>query len=252
MTVGTANSQKYVYGVIGASHRPPDGEGIGGGSIATVVLDDLAALVSDVPDGQLEPDRDELMRHARVLERALEGGTVLPMRFGVVMPDEETVRRRLLADHRDGLAAQLAELDGKVELNVKAIYHEDVVLAEVVAESPEVARLREESRGKPDDATYYERIRLGELVSEAVDRKRAEDGRLLLTALEPLATAVEEGEPIHERMALNASFLVARDRLDAFDQAVEALGAEHDARMRFKYTGPLPPHSFVELSVEEA
>ena len=51
-------------------------------------------------------------------------------------------------------------------------------------------------------------------------------------------------------MAVNGSFLLDRDGLDEFDRAVEGLGADEAGRVRFKYTGPLPPHSFVELAVE--
>jgi hypothetical protein len=88
------------------------------------------------------------------------------------------------------------------------------------------------------------------MVAEAVNAKREQDGQQMLARLEPLAVRVDVGDPIHERMALNASFLVERGQVQAFDQAVDALGAEQSDRMRFKYTGPLPPHSFVELSVE--
>lgn len=191
------------------------------------------------------------MAHAQVLEEALQAaGVVLPMRFGVVMPSEDSVRRQLLDEHRAELEAQLAELEGKVELNVKAIYDEEVVLREVLGENPDIAELRESLRGQPEDATYYERIRVGEMVAGAINGKRERDERQILDRLEPLAVATEVGEPIHERMAANASFLVARDRMEAFDRAVDDLAAEQRERMRFKYTGPLPPHSFVELSVE--
>jgi hypothetical protein len=50
-------------------------------------------------------------------------------------------------------------------------------------------------------------------------------------------------------MAVNASFLVERDGLSAFDRAVDALGEEQAGRIRLRYTGPLPPHSFVELTM---
>jgi hypothetical protein len=55
------------------------------------------------------------------------------------------------------------------------------------------------------------------------------------------------GEPIHERMAVNASFLVERSGQSKFDRAVDAIGEREAGRIRFKVTGPLPPHSFVEL-----
>src|SRR4051795_3454802 len=111
---------KYVYGVV----RATDGswsklKGLNGEPVSPVAVGELAALTSDVPDEFLEAGREELLTHSRVLEQALEKGTVLPMRFGVVFPDEESVRSRLLTPYRDKLEAQLEEMDGKVEINIK-------------------------------------------------------------------------------------------------------------------------------------
>jgi hypothetical protein len=241
---------KYVYGVVRASDDPRvRSEGVAGGPVTTIAAAGVAALTSEVPDDELRAGREELTTHARVLEEALEGGVVLPMRFGMVMESEDSVRTDLLERHRDELLGQLDELDAYVELNVKAIYEEDALMREVVQNDSSIARLRESLQGKTEEATYYERIRLGEMVAEAVERKRTEDAEHVLDRLGPLASAVERGDPAHERMAVNASFLVERSRVEAFDEALERIGAEQAGRMRFKYAGPLPPHSFVQLSV---
>ena len=130
------------------------------------------------------------------------------------------------------------------------MYDEQIVLREVLAENQEVADLRAEIEGKPEEATYYERIRLGEVVAQALTMKRAEDERQIVDRLLASALNVEVGEAVHERMAVNASFLVERERLEEFDRSVDKLAEEQKGRIRVKYTGPLPPHSFVELAVE--
>lgn len=244
-------AHKYVYGVIPASAAPPARSGIGGAAVETIASDATAAIVSDVSGDDLEAGREELMIHAQVLEEALEGGVVLPLRFGAVMADADSVRRELLERHDDALRAQLAELEGKVELRLRAVFEETALMGEVVRENPEIAELREALRGQDDDATYYERIRLGELVAGAVERKLEAEGQQILDALAPLALAVDRGELGHERVALNASFLVERERIAEFDEAVDEIGRVSEGRVRLKYTGPLPAHSFVELSVEE-
>lgn len=251
MSAPDAVPLKYVYGVVRTSEESRvRSEGVAGGPVSAIADGEVAALTSEVPNDELRAGREELTSHARVLEEALEGGCVLPMRFGVVMVDEESVRRDLLGRHRENLLAQLDELEGKVELNVKAIYEEDALMREVVQGDPTIARLRESLQGKSEDATYYERIRLGEMVAEAVEAKRGEDADLVLARLTPLAAAVEAGEPVHERMALNASFLVERTRTSAFDDELERFGGEQAGRIRFKLAGPLPPHSFVRLEVD--
>jgi hypothetical protein len=250
MSTETESPALYVYGVT-PTREAPDASGIAGAPVRSVPGEGVAALVSDLPQvEQVALGRDELNAHSGVLDRALEGGPVLPMRFGVVMENEAAVRDRLLLPHRDQLHQQLDRLTGKVEVRLRATYEEQTLMREVVAEDRGIISLRESIRGKPDDATYYERIRLGEMVAEAVARKREADAETLLAALNPLAIDTVAGEPPHERVALSASFLIEHDRLDEFDDAVDQIGQAQEGRMRLKYAGPLPPYSFVELSSE--
>src|SRR5438045_3283777 len=134
------DAPKYVYGVVRASPKARlKSKGINGKPIRIISSQGLGALTSDVSDEPVEAGRDELLTHSRVLESALERGTVLPMRFGVVMPSESAVRDELLTAHREQLEAQLDEMTGRVEVNVKGLYDEASVLSELVAENPEIA-----------------------------------------------------------------------------------------------------------------
>lgn len=245
----TKSNARYVYGVVDPGSSAPAVDGIGGAPLELVVGDGVAALASRAPGDFTEAGREELLTHTRVLEAAMEGTTVLPMRFGVVLPDETTLRERLLAQHGEELAAQLREMAGKVEVTLKGIYDEDAVLREIVAENREVEQLRGAIAGKPEAATYYERIRLGEVVAAAFAAKREADAAAIVAAMGSHAAEVRVSEPVHERMAVNASFLVDRKRIADFDAAVDEVGRAEADRIRFKYTGPLPPHSFVELEM---
>jgi hypothetical protein len=246
-----AGAARYVYGVVPAHVAGNlDGTGIGDKPLDVVELDELGALTSEVPGEFLEAGREELLAHAGALERAFEHGVVLPMTFGIVMDSEEAVRTELLSPHREELAAQLAELDGKVEIKIKGIYQEAPILREILAENREVAQLKETIAHEPEDATYPERIRLGELVAESLEAKREADSEAISSRLAGHALEVDQAEAMHERMAVNCSFLVDRSNLEAFDAALEEIAAAEEERIRFSYTGPLPPHSFVELSLE--
>jgi hypothetical protein len=244
----TATVAEYVYGIVGESMKAPAVRGIAGAPIRLIAGNGAAALVSDLEPDKLGLGREEVLAHARVLEEALSQGTVLPMRFGIVMESPDEVRDRLLDRHAPRLRAQLDELAGKVEINIRALYEEEPVMREIVREDPEVASLRRALRDESEDATYYARIRLGELVAAALERKRQVDAQTLLEALRAFSLAVEVGEPNHERVVLSASFLVERSRLADFDDVLDGLADAQAGRMRFKYTGPLPPHSFVDLT----
>ncbi len=121
-------------------------------------------------------------------------------------------------------------------------------MREVVRLDPEIIRLRDQLQGHPEDATMPERIRLGEMVAEGVEAIRARDQQELLAVLGEVSLAVEVSPTPHERVALAAAFLIERARSAEFDDVLEALAAARADRLRFRYTGPLPPHSFVELT----
>lgn len=238
----------YVYGIARAA-EPTGVEapavGASQAGVRRIVHGELAALVSDVERGPLAAAR-ELRAHWRVLEQAASKVTVLPVRFGTVMEGDDAVVNEFLAPRYDRLVAQLAELSGKVQLTVKAFYNEERLLRGVVEGSPAVARLSERVRGRPEAATYYDRIRLGELVSGEVERARERDGAMLLGRLEPLAIAARREPPSTADCAVNAAFLVERERVDEFSGAVAELAGQVDERMRLRYVGPLPPYSFTE------
>ena len=241
---------QYVYGVVRASPRSkPTGDGIAGRPLRMIRADGIGAITSEVPEAALEAGRDELLTHSAVLEQALSHGTVLPMQFGVIMPSVDAVRDQLLEAHRTELEEQLDAMDGRIEVNLKALYDEATLLREVVAEDREIASLKEKVAGLPAEAAHFESMRLGEMVAAAVNAKREADAARILDLLTPLAAASEVGDPIHEYMVVNASFLLESAREQEFDGALERLAADQHPRIRFKLTGPLPPHSFVELSV---
>jgi hypothetical protein len=205
----------------------------------------VAALVSDVERGPLAAAR-ELRAHWRVLEEVVAGTTVLPVRFGTLLESDEAVVGEFLAPRHDQLAAQLAELSGKVQLTVKGFYEEERLMRDVVEGSPAVAQLRERVRGQSEAATYYDRIKLGELVAGEVEQARERDTALVLGRLEPLAVATRHEAVTTPDGAVNTAFLVERSRVDEFSQAVAGLGDELRDRMRLRCVGPLPPYSFTE------
>jgi gas vesicle protein GvpL/GvpF len=238
----------YVYGIAQASERiaiesPGVGEPEAG--VRRIAHRELAALVSDVKRGPLAAARD-LRAHWRVLDEAAAKATVLPVRFGTVMENDQAVVDEFLAPRHDHLVAQLAALSGKVQLTVKGFYDEERLMRGVVEKSPAVARLSQRVRGRPADATYYERIELGELVAGEVEQARERDSAMVLERLEPLAVAARLEAPSTQDGAVHAAFLVERGRVDEFSGAVTKLAGEVEGRMRLRYIGPLPPYSFAD------
>lgn len=235
----------YVYGITASSHPalPKDMTGVGDPALPVRVLKEgpLAALVSDAPEG-LRPKRRDLLAHQNVLAETGAAGCVLPMRFGSVAPDDDTVTG-VLAERADHYQERLRALDGKVEYNVKASHDEEAVLHRVMSQSPEIRSLTEANR-QAGGGSYDQKLQLGEMVVAAVKAREAEDAADVQRILEAEAAAVSTG-PESSGWLANVSFLVARDTAEVFLAAVEELRKSHP-HLEVRLNGPLPPYSFVE------
>jgi hypothetical protein len=241
----------YVYGVIPTRDAAawPGADGIGG-PVRAIVSGGLAALVSDIPDDARPGTRQDLEAHRRVLGEAIEFGTVIPMRFGMVMLDDDVVREQLLDRHGDELRHLLTDVDGHVQMTVRAFYAEDALLAAATAGDEEIQRLNAMIGGRSELETRDERIALGQRVAEAMDERRARDQEALLERLRPLARDIHVDPPGGERVALNAQLLVRRDVRAALDAEIERLAAALQGYLGLRYIGPLPPYSFTALALE--
>ncbi|MDX3822280.1 GvpL/GvpF family gas vesicle protein [Streptomyces scabiei] len=235
----------YVYGITAGSH-PALPEGMGGVGepprpVRVLKEGDLAAIVSEAPEG-LRPKRKDLLAHQNVLSEAGAGGSLLPMRFGSVAPDDASVTA-VLAERAKHYWERLGALDGKVEYNVKASHDEEAVLHRVMGENPELRAMTEANR-QAGGGSYEDRLRLGEMVVAAVQAREAEDAAQLRQALESAADDVSAG-PESTGWLANLSFLVARDAAAGFVDAVEEVRKSHP-HLEVRVNGPLPPYSFVE------
>jgi hypothetical protein len=143
----------------------------------------------------------------------------------------------------------LAEMENRVELGLKAIWYEEVIFREIVEENQAIRRLRDSLIGRSAEETYYDRIRLGEMIEAAVNEKRNEESEMILDQLRPLVHKTRANKVLTDRMVLNAAFLVDRSREGEFDQVVQQLDAQMGKRMMFKYVGPVPPYNFVNIVV---
>jgi len=251
---GSSNgtSATYLYGIVrelrtGLPNLPAVGDAEA--EIEAIEGDSCVAIVSDAPGSFVEATAEDLQRHSDVLQQLLGHTTALvPLRFGTVYPDHESVRE-LLRTRGDELRALLQRVENRVEARLKAYYVEAAVLAEIVAEQPQITELRRRTQALPADATYYDRIRLGELVSAALAAKRRRDGEAMLAGLAPLAVDhVVEEEP-HEWSLLTTSFLLDRSALDDFHAAVSSVADAAERRVQLRCLAPLPPYSFVSISL---
>jgi Gas vesicle synthesis protein GvpL/GvpF len=245
----------YVYGIIPASEarqwQETPGLGDPSSPVRTVIEGGMAALVSDLPPDYTPGRREDLEGHQRVLSEAIERGTTVPMRFGIVMDDDETVREKLLKRHAAELSDVLGKLDGQVQMTLKVYYLDDELLKDVLAANPDLAQESARLAQLPETEAQDARVRLGEAVANAIEERRAEVEQALLDTLRPFATDVRVDPPHGEQVALIAHLLVPRERRAGLDEAVRKLSESLAGVLAFRYIGPLAPYAFADLSLKD-
>lgn len=243
---------QYLYAIVACPEpREFKTRGIGerGDVVHTINYRRIAAVVSNSPIVEYESSRRNMMAHTVVLEDVMTECDILPVRFGTIATSADAIENYLLIPRYEEFTVLLAEMHGRVELGLKAFWHEGAAFEEVVRENEKIRKLRAALQGKSLEETYYERIRLGEEVEKAMNVIRARDEEAILSRLNPFSHKTKTNKIISDRMVLNAAFLIDRESGPAMDEAVKRLDEEFGNRLMFKYVGPVPPYNFINIVV---
>jgi len=248
---------RYLYAIIDSAHPVEFGlVGMPGGDPLVYTIhhrqhQDLRACVSNYPtQAEIKADAERLLAHERVLETIMKRFTILPFQCGVIAPSEQEVLR-LLSRHRGRIKLALRSLRERVEVTVRAHWKSlHSAAQEVVREHAAIARYRQEIAARPPEETHRDRNRIGMMVAAALDAKRTEEASRLMGYLRRIAVDVTYRPTVGDTMVLNASFLIRKADYPRIERALESLGQRNRERLDFSYSGPLPPHSFVNMVLE--
>jgi Gas vesicle synthesis protein GvpL/GvpF len=251
----------WAYCITRASD-PPQIEGVHGSPVERIESDGLSMLAGRVPLSEFGEDAlrrnlndlDWLERVARehetVLEKALAGGTIVPLRICTIFTDEEGASR-MLSERRSALDTALDVLDGREEWGVKLTVDRGALDAAVRDRTPDDLDDQLESRSA--GGAYMLRRRQERQLREAADRLAgglAEDvhARLQDWATDAVVNPPQNPELSgHEGdMLLNAAYLVEAAKVERLHELVDELRERHrELGARIELTGPWPPYNFV-------
>ena len=244
---------KYIYGII--RHDGPIEYGhIGIGKRADLVYGisykGITAIVSNSPIIIYEARRVNMIAHEKVLEEIMKQFTVLPVRFSTISEhnNESGIMKILEQDYKkfDDL---LTKMDGKKELGLKILAHETEIYANIVEKYDEIRTMRGKLMNLPADKTHYQRMKIGEMVAEALKKETEAYKNNILSVLKPLADDFKLNDNYGEMRIINAAFLIKTITEHDFDKAVNELDEKLGGLMTFRYVGTLPPYNFVNLVI---
>lgn len=208
---------KYVYCVIKSNEEVRGFGDIGienTGKVYTIPYKEFAAVVSDSPMTEYEAKDENIKKHEEIARKILlEGHTVLPVAFNMVFKDKRTLLVTM-NKARKALRKAYETVDKNVELGIKAV-------------------ITKETREK-----------IGRSRSEYVNEFESD----LLKTLDGKFTSSKKLDLFSDRLALNMAFLVDRDRIEEFSEAIEPLYIKYEF-LKIQYSGPWAPYNFVDIRI---
>ncbi|MCF8347574.1 MAG: GvpL/GvpF family gas vesicle protein [Bacteroidales bacterium] len=247
------NEGKYIYGIIRQTDPVtfgPIGIGGRGDEVYGVHFKDITAVVSNSPIIQYDARRVHMIAHQKALEAVMKNFTVLPVRFSTISEqDNESGILKILEKEYDKFNDLLIKMEGKKELGLKIMAHEAPIYESIIQKYDDIRSLRDKLINLPPDKTHYQRMKIGEMVAEALKNETENYKDIILDVLKPLSVDVKINDNYGEMMILNVAFLIKNTEEPAFDEAVNVLDAKYGHLMTFKYVGTLPPYNFVNLTI---
>jgi len=145
----------------------------------------------------------------------------------------------------------LAEMDGKMELGVRARWIDlSAIFSEVVEENKAIKAIKEALlHEKNEQKKYAGKIKIGQLVQNALEEKKKREANELLESLKPLSLDCKENRIYGDMNLVSAAFLITREQESAFDLKMQELEKTYAGRKQLKYIGPVVPYNFVEVVV---
>lgn len=235
----------YAYGIVPADRSDLPGEGLGFDEPHLVAVGPVAVVGEWVDLEENLARKRYLTAHTDVLNRLAQSGPVLPLQFGSVLADDGDAVNDLLGSGPDWYAERLAEVDGLNQYVLRGRYDLDEMLEQLVESDPEVARLRERTKDRPEEERHDERVRLGQLVQSAMEAQQAEDATWLESRVTPFVSAVAPRAVGGMDGLAELAVAVSPEQVAGFETAAEELAAEVHPWARLSLVGPMAMYDFV-------
>jgi hypothetical protein len=253
MAVGSeVAAGRYLYALISAAQaRPQYGSlGINGAAVYSICDGQVAAVVSDVPNRRIRPERRHVAAHQEVLRRLLAETTPLPASFGTIADGCEGIHT-ILSDHQAAFLGQLERLADSVEMGLRVFWDVLNIFTYFVSTHGELGAVRDRIFRGGRDPSVDEKIELGALFEQLLREDRARHREKVVGMLQGRCREVRENDVRTEREVMNLACLVGRGSRRGFEEGVFEAARLFDHNYAFDFTGPWPPYSFTQMEVED-
>ena len=127
--------------------------------VYTIHYQNLAIVVSKV-DGEVLPDRFNLLAHQQTISKVMKQYSVIPFSFGNVFHSEKDVL--LITKHiHEEFEKLFSDIENKIEVGLKSL-QKRIGLNRKCKRIQSLSEWKNGNKNIPDPASFYEQIQLGE------------------------------------------------------------------------------------------
>jgi hypothetical protein len=237
-----------------------------GSKLEWVLVDDLAALSSEVPlttyseESLAEHLSDaswtaaRAMRHETIAEYVAKRAGIVPLRFGTIYLERAGIEQ-MLSERATELREILERLRGREEWGVNVFCDQSVLMSSITSVSPVLRDLSERAAQASPGQSY--------LMQKKIEALRVDESRIAVSRIvEEIEYVLAEHSDDAKRLRVlkveateygelkaKFAFLIRKSDFDAFRDAAERLAQEHQtAGVRLELTGPWPTYNFTDIS----
>jgi len=242
---------RYIYGII----KNTEGKNVEPFSISAdedvyiINYRDISCVVSNSPIQDYTSMLKEtlgrlLIKHQTIIEKIIKNHTIIPMKFGTFAADYDEVIEVLKRGYSK-FGELFSMIDGKMELDLTAAWIDlNSIMQEITRENNQIRNFKAEIMKKSPDQTFQDRIKIGMMIKDELDKKREKEQAYIIEYLKEFTIDFQKHPVMDDKMILNCAFLLEKGKESDFDIKLKTLDKEYQQKINFRCIGPLPSYSF--------
>lgn len=232
---------------------------------------DLGAVVSminlsDFGENELKKKLNDLkwtkkavLNHQKVINKVMDGRTVLPMKFGVIYKTRDQIQN-VLGKNYYKFKNLLKSLAGKKEWGVKVYYSQSESNRKIQINGSSIKKLKEKIKKSPEGIKFFLQKKIEAIEELALEKEMNEYSKTFLKKLERSSARYVLNEILskeltgkQEEMIINAAYLVDNKNFLKFEKELADLKDKYSKNgFLFELSGPWPPYNFVNLDLDKS
>jgi hypothetical protein len=267
-----ANSGLYAYGLVDKSPQQLDMLGIDKKSkVYPVKGRGICVMVSEIDVDQFQNQvknliaelnknvevqnntAEILQAHENIIDTLMQETTVVPLKFGTILKDENSALK-MLENDEEKFKSLLAKFRGKVEWGLKVYADKQSLRRYIIHSDPKFMYLEDKQKKMSRGAAYLLGRKMEEEIEDHVVDQFTQVAEEIFQACGKDAVEAKLNDTLPQKvtgkkkeMILNAAYLVEREKGDHLQQRGQSFRDKYAfLGLDLEFSGPWPPYNFIE------